>query len=609
MNNGNKERKKLRHGALSFAISAAVIAVVILLNVAATALCSGNLWYIDISPVSYYNNHNLDVVEQECAMYTLMNETVNYLDQIIDEANARRGEGEEPVQVEIIFCADPDQLKNMEIMRYVYYTALNLQKEFPETIHVSYRDVWNNPSSVSEFCTTSYSKIYQTNVIISSDSEFRVCPVREFYTYDSDSSSSEPMAYNGQKWFVKQILDVTGAASPICCLTTNHGEPFADLDLADRENWTEYRVFLDAIEDAGYEIRYLDLEKEEIPENCRLIITFDPQKDFASSFQSSEVKESETIRLNDFLAKSYSFMVFVDASTPDLPNLEEYLELWGIEFMRGEGQNPSGETVTGAYQVADSTHSLAGSGETFYAQYVPGRGLGNTILTDIISSSTMPKIYFDNAMPINRDYSSYYDTVYIDADTSSGSEAFTLGYYESNYRSYSIFDMLHVGSKDALPEYTLVNQDGEALTDENGNPIGGVLNGGAYPVMTISREATVVTEGQGYTAVTQNAYVCAVGSTAFVSDRILDTSAYGNIDVLLATLRYIGKEVNPVGLNFLMLYEEAIDEAYHSETDESTGVTKTLSSITVTTVLLAVIPAVIVVGSGITVLVKRRVRR
>ncbi len=608
MNNGNKERKKLRRGALSFAIGAAVIAVVILLNVAATALCSGNLWYIDISPVSYYNNYNLDVVKQECAMYTLMDETVSYLDQIIDDANARQGDGEEPVQVDIIFCADPDLLKSMEIMRYVYYTALNLQKEFPETIHVSYRDVWNNPSSVSEFCTTSYSKIYQTNVIVSSGSEFRVSPVREFYTYDSDSASNEPMAYNGQKWFVKQILDVTGAAAPICCLTTNHGEPFANLDLADRESWTEYRVFLNAIEDAGYEIRYLDLEKEEIPENCRLIITFDPQQDFVSSFQNDDVKESETVRLDNFLAKSYSFMVFVDASTPYLPNLEEYLEFWGIEFMHGEGKDPSGETVGGNYQISDPGHDLANGGESFYAQYVPGNGLGSTVLSDIISSSTMPKIYFDNAMPINRNYSSYYDTKYIDADETTGSEAFTLGYYESNYRSRSIFDMLRVGSKDTLPEYTLV-KDGAPLTDADGNPIGGVLSGGAYPIMTISREFTTVTEGQGYTAVTQNSYVCAVGSTSFASDTVLDTSAYGNIDVLLATLRYIGKEVNPVGLGFLMLYEEEIDAQYHSTVNDQTGEETPLPSITATAVVLAVVPALAVIGVGVTVLVKRRVRR
>ncbi len=606
MKNGTERQSKLRRGTASLALTAGVVAVVLLLNIAATALCSGFLWYIDLSPESYYNIYIGDTEEKSGTMYTLMDETVNYLDQIIEDANAKRAK-DDPVRVEIIFCADPDLLRGMEQMRYVYLTALNLQKQFPDTIQVSYRDVWNNPSSVGEFCTTSYTKIYQTDVIVTSGSEFRVNPVRSFYAYDSDAAQAVPAAYNGQKWFVKQILDVTGAEAPICCLTTNHGEPFAGLDLSRRDTWGEYRVFMNAIEDAGYELRFLNLETDEIPENCRLIITFDPQKDFASSFQDTSVKESETVRLDKFLDKAYSFMVFVDASTPHLPNLEGYLERWGIEFMREKGKNEAGETVMGSYQVSDPAHDLANGGTSFYAQYVPGNGLGNAILSDIISSATTPKIYFDNAMPINIRYSSIYETKYVDADAATGAEAFSFGYYDGNQSPRNIFNMLCAGTSETPAEYAVM-KDGKVLTDEAGNPLVGALTEGAYPIMTISRESRTVEEGQGYTAVNQSSYVCAVGSTSFASDSILDTTAYGNIDVLLATLRYIGKEVNPVGLSFLTLYDDAIDEELYSVFDESTGKAQTHPSIVTATVVLTVLPAVIVAGAAVFVLVRRKVR-
>ena len=600
MNHENGWRQKLRHGSISFGLTAAVLAAVILLNVAMTALCSGNLWYIDLSPESSYNIYIGDTEEKKASMYTLMDETVSYMDYIIDEANKNR---EEPVEVEIIFCMDPDLLKSLEMMRYVYYTALNLQKQFPETIKVTYRDVWNNPSSVDMYRSTSYSNIYQTNVIIASGSEFRVTTMRAFYTYDSESGSDVPVGYNGQKWFVKQILDVTGADAPICCLTTNHGEPFADLKLSERDKWPEYREFMNVIEGAGYEIRFLDLSKDEIPENCRLIITFDPQKDFASTYQDPTVKESETVRLDAFLEKAYSFMVFVDADTPELPNLEEYLEFWGIELMHKEGQNESGETVTGNYKVADPAHGLSAGGESFVGQYVPGHGLGYAVLTDILSSATAPKIYFDNATAIT--YSDYFDNRYVVADEMTGAAPYTFGYYEGNGSVRSVYDMFTAGSKDSLAQYSVVS-GGKALKDEEGTPLGG---SDVLRLMTIARESRTVAEGQGYTNVDQSSYVCAVGSTAFATDAVLGTTAYGNTDALLATLRYIGKEVNPVGLSFVHLYSAAMDSESYQITDPTTNVTEVQPSIITTAVMLAVIPAVIMLSVGTVILVRRKVRR
>ncbi len=601
MKNGNEWRKKFRFGGPSFALTAAVIVAVILLNVAATALCSANLWYIDLSPESYYNIYIGDTEQKAGTMYTLMDGTVTLLDQIFESLDEREGiqKGDKPEKVEIIFCAEPDQLTGMETMRYVYYTALNLQKQYGDRVNVSYRDVWSNPSSVDMYRTTAYTNIYQTSVIIAYGPEFRVCSVREFYTYDTDTSTSVPAAYNGQKWFVKQILDVTGAQAPICCLTTNHGEPFADLKLEERDKWTEYSTFLDIIEGAGYDIQYLDLEKDAIPEDCRLIITFDPQTDFRSAYDDVNVKESETVKLDKFLDQSYSYMVFVDADTPELPNLEEYLEFWGIELMRGEGQDQSGNTVTGNYQVSDPAHGLSSGGKSFTAQYVSGTGLGTTILTDLISSSVMPDIYFDNAMPIQ--YAPNYETKYIEADDTAGTDAFVFGYYESNSVVRSIFDMFYAGTDDSRADWTLV-KDGQALTDEDGTPIGG---SDIFRLMTISYESRKVMEGQGYTSINQSSYVCAVGSTAFVTNAVLDTTAYGNTDALLATLRYIGKEVNPVGLQFLTLYDAAMDEELHTSADSATGIR---SGIIVTTVFLAAIPAVAATATGVYVLVRRRLR-
>ena len=449
---GNGWERKLRRGSASLGLCILVLVAVLLLNIGMTALCTSQLWFIDLTPQStytvYLQNTNL---QKQSGLYTLMDETKNYLGYIIDEANKDR---EEPVKVDIIFCAEPDQLTKTDAMRYVYYTALALQKQFPNTIEVSWRDVWSNPSSVDMYRSTSYSTIYPTNVIVASGTEFRISTARSFYTYDSESSSDVPVGYNGQKQFVKQILDVTGAEAPICCLTTNHGEPFAGLDLNDRANWPEYGEFMNVIEGAGYEIQFLDLANDEIPENCRLILTFDPQTDFVSAFGNENVTLSETKKLDAFLDKAYSFMVFMDADTPYLPNLEEYLTFWGIEYQRANGQNEADQTVKGNYVIQDAAHALDGVGNTFIAQYPVGRGIGAASMSDIIGSGSEPKVIFGNAIPIA--YASTYDRGYVMADEENGIPAYTYAFSSRDGWNRMIYDVFRTGTAESPANYSVM---------------------------------------------------------------------------------------------------------------------------------------------------------
>ena len=600
---GNGWERKLRHGSASLGLCIIVLVAVLLLNVGMTALCTSQFWFIDLTPQSTYTVYQeYNNLQKQSGLYTLMDETVNYLDIIIRNVNEGR---EEPVKVDIIFCAEPDLLTKNEAMRYVYYTALAMQKKFPDTLKVSWRDVWSNPSSVDMYRSTSYSNIYPSNVIVASGTEFRISSARSFYTYDSESSTEVPIGYNGQKQFVKQILDVTGAEAPICCLTINHGEPFADLDLNDRANWAEYGEFMNVIEGAGYEIRFLDLEKDEIPENCRLILTFDPQKDFVSPFGNENVKTSEAKKLDAFLDKAYSFMVFMDADTPHLPNLEEYLELWGIQYQRTNGQLSVDDTtpVKGNYVIQDSSHALDGVGDTFIAQYPVGNGIGAAAMSDIISAGMEPKVIFGNAIPIV--YSPTYDIGYVMADKENGVPAYTYAYESRDGWNRMVYDVFRAGTTEAKANFS-VQANGQQLVDEDGDPIVGT---GVFNVMTISAERRTVGEGMGYTSVNQPSFVCAVGSTEIVSDDLLKSTSYGNTDALLSILRYVGREVNPVGLSFLTLYDMQIAQSQYMVTDATTGVQAIAPGIITATVILTVLPALTMTIAGVVVLVRRKTRR
>ncbi len=563
--------KKWRHGSISLALTAGVLAGVLLINLLVGLLFSDRLWHIDLTSEG---------------MYTLKEETLHVLDETLTAVNAERSE-DDPVEVDIIFCADPDMLRANDRMRYVYYTALQMQKQFPNSIRVSTQDVWSNPSSVDAYRTNSYSSIYQSNVIVASGSEFRIYTQKSFYTYDTDTAANaDPWAYNGEKMFLSGIIAVTRAESPICALTVNHGEPFAT-----EEGKAEYSAFLEVIEGAGYDTVFLDLEKEAIPEDCRLIITLDPKTDFASAFGNESVSVSETSKLEAYLAAHNSYMVLADADTPRLTNLEEFLEEWGITFNRYQSTDAEGNRLNGNYELVDVKNALNADGTRLIGQY-ESEALGGSLTKNMRENGASPKVVFGNALSIS--YSKTYDTSYQMEDEENGTGAFTYGHYYRNESSRSIYDVFRTGTE-AL---AYAEVDGNRLTDGEGNPILTAYNAQEpFRLMTLTRQSQTVGEGQGYTTVELASYVCAVGSVEFASNAVLNSNAYGNTDILLATLRQIGREIEPVGVLFKSLYEDEIDAEQNTEAGK-----------TAWTVVLMLAPALVLTVTGTVVLIKRRTR-
>ena len=114
-------------------------------------------------------------------------------------------------------------------------------------------------------------------------------------------------------------------------------------------------------------------------------------------------------------------------------------------------------------------------------------------------------------------------------------------------------------------------------------------------LMTISKEDRGTTEQGDYTLLDQSSYVIACGSTEFASEKLLQSSAYGNNAFLEYTLRTVGGEPVPVGLSPKPFGDTSID-------------TVTTAEATQYTIVLALVPAVLAIGSGIFVLVRRKHR-
>lgn len=538
MNKGSFLRsRKFRHGSVAAILTACVIAVVVILNVIFSALSQKYMWYTDMT------------TEQ---LYTLSDAAIELMDTSFKTVSEQRGED---IKVEIIFCDEKDNLMEETTQRYVLETALELQAEFPDIIDVKYIDVWTNPSAVDKYRANDHSKIYSTNVIVTSGTEFRVYALNAFYVF-SDSDSTTPWSYNGEKKLASGILACIQAESPIACFTMNHGEALPDSSL------------LDLFVDAGYIVDDIDLATEEIPADCRMLVTFDPKADFLVKDKVSDI--SEIAKLDAYLDATNAYMVFADPQTPVLPNLEEYLEEWGIVFDRTVDM--AGDSYS--YTIKDTSQALTTDGYTIIGDYSIG-GLGASITTDMRSVGNPPKVIFKNAMSLSY-AKNYAPTQYVDENAEEGdtSNNFWYGAYYSNGVSRSIYDVFQTSAS--------------AQAYANGEVVESATDLEPFKLMTITRESRMVDNTNA-----DYSYVLACGSTEFASEDLLESAVYGNTDVLLSALRSMGKELVIVGL----------DHKPFASTDIETITTAQANQYTV---VLTVIPAVVIFGLGIFVMVRRK---
>jgi hypothetical protein len=328
------------------------------------------------------------------------------------------------------------------------------------------------------------------------------------------------------------IMSVTRVESPICCLTTNHGETLFDDDGNVKDI---YSTFISLIESAGYTVQLLDLEKEEIPEECRMIVTFDPQQDYRAFGELSEGERSEIEKLDKYLDSSNSFFYICNPDTPVLKNLEEYLEEWGVTVSRDEKNNN--------YVIEDQVNCMdGGTGSVVLGNYATA-GLGATLTEDMRKSAYPAKVIFGNSTAITPadNYIKRFSTA---TDDTPAYEYY--GYYKNGI------------SRTMLDIFTTYNT---ATAFAGGEQYEIATDSHLFKLMTITHEPKQVQE-TNLTAVTQSSYVLALGSTEFLSNEVLDSTAYGNTDVILSALRNTSNETVATNLTLKGIYVYEVADVF-----------------------------------------------
>ncbi len=562
----NKSPKRLR------IITVAVIIALIALNAFISVMTDADLWYIDLTLPRYKNTDSGLYTLSDACRELIGNDSI----PLIEKVNRERAErGEDPIKLNIIFCADKDHIEGDPMMRYVNMTARALEKEYPAAIDVRYVNIVKNPSAVQKFKTTSASTIYNSDVIVEFGSEYLIQKISSFY-YQDDGASS-PWAYIGEQRLSAMILSLTQAESPICAITTNHGESLFD----EKGNVKgEYSSFIKLIGGAGYDIVYLDLEKDDIPENCRMMICFDPGTDFLAYGSLGEGSVSEIDKLDRYLEGSNSFFYICNRGTPELKNLEEYLTEWGIEVMRADNASGLAEN----YIIRDSINcNDAGRGDVVVGGYGE-KGLSDSITGSMQSQSYPPKVIFGRPTSIKNSES--YVKTYVDEDPANGiDEAYSYYSYYRNGVSRIMFDVF--STYDTASAYA-GDDVVEIATEFN-----------LFKLMTVTKESRIIQE-TNYTSIDRSSYVLSLASTDFLKNDVLDSSAYGNTDVLLSALRRSGVEAVPANIRLKAFYVYDIGDVMPQEEYASMQNAWLIS--------LVAIPAVTAAVACAFVVIRRRLR-
>ena len=500
--------RKLRLGAVSLSIALLVIAAIIILNVAFTALAYKFSLYTPLS-----GNITYDITDA----------CIDYIENTVIPKIP-----EEKV-VKIYFCDSEKQIEADDDLKNILASARKIESAFEGKIKVDFLNAWENPKIARKYGITS-----STDVAIVYEERCEVIHKADFFLWNTKTQIAT--AYNGEKRFAAGLLKAVRESNPMCYITINHGELLEDYEL------------LYMLADAGYNYTYLDLMSYDIPDDCRLLVTFDPRQDLTKNDSISGI--SETQKLEAYLSGGGNLWFFASADTflsGSLENFETILKEYGVEFFHSE----NGDGIEECIQIKDTNHSTSIDGYTIFSKVAE-----NSVASDTLGDAKT-NVIFGGA------------TAIVPAE----------GFAQNTDGSFVSAD----GKTQLSP--LLVTYDG-AEGWANGKIIKKSTKDDPFTLMSLS--TSVCENGKIST-------VMACASTLFAGGEALQSASYGNSTVLSLVSKRAGNTDAPTSLV--------------AKTFPTTEMrTLTVKNATIITIVSAAIPTIVLTVCATVILVKRKNR-
>lgn len=451
--------KKLKYGSFAVVFIAVTVALVIALNLIVSFLDRKYDWRFDLT---------------ENQLYSLSEATDETLKTAL-------GDKYSDFDITITFCAARDLFEyydtaNNEINKY-YSSVRDIAEEYAQLydgtdgrgkVTVRYVDITRDPAEANRLKQQAQlTTINWNNIIIQNTSNteyYRVLGFDACYFRDEDTNNL--YAFQAENKITAAIIQCVSAEKITVAFTTGHGESHGSR-------------LEELFQLSTMNVVAIDLDNQDIPPEVKIIVISDPKYDFTYG---------AIHKLTRFMADKgtyNSLMVFVNADTPDLPNLRDYLQSWDLDYLPNH-------KITDENASLKQTDSIA----TLVGTYVSGEN-GNTAGYSICRTAAEAglKSVFPNATALNP----------------------KLGGYGAGTASVSVYS-----SSDSIATYH--DDEGKEVTEK-----------GSFPLLAISVEHTYGNDSFNYNS-NKYQYVMLCGSTEFASNEFLKNS-YGNESIMYAVNR------------------------------------------------------------------------
>lgn len=443
-------------GTSSAVTTAIVLALVVFVNIIIYTLSS-------VFPLYVYSPEEMDFSISE-ATDALFGDAIN---------GAR--------EVTVTFCSYEDVVENHDTGSFVLDTARQFAERYPQLIKLRFINVYTKLDSEGNSVAEELEKykeadpnvkISPSSVIFSAETNFRILTdyytsagYADFYTLDDELSIT---SYNGEEVFAASVMwalrprDAQGKAY----FTRGHGE-------------TANAVMQTVLNSAGYEVTSLDLRKNDVPEDCQLLVISNPLADFERGAEGTSLI-TEYDRLKSYSKRGGNFMVIMNYYSKPLPVLESFLAEFGIKYRTDDEGNRA--------VIRDTSNAITVDGFTLVAEYADGEiptemkntitertgNNGNVILKEVValelSGNAQPILVSSPSSELQvagktvDDGGSYVISAYSTAKNDSAEDAKLFFSFDGNIAApyaivtngysnrdflYSLFDELY--GKDGMP--------------------------------------------------------------------------------------------------------------------------------------------------------------
>lgn len=369
MNTVKKSKKNLKFSSIAAILSAILIIITILINVAISFFDV----QIDMTP----NN-----------MYSMSSKTKDYLNSLEKD-------------VDIYFTMEMDDLKNdqdaLEVLSLI--TLLEQYDKFDKINLIDF-NINENPDMINEINPDGMFNLNEGDIIVKCGDIRKKVNASEMYLYGYDDSGvTVDATFNGEKLISGAIKAVAENKSPSVYFLTGHGEKSLS---------KYYTNFEKQLENVGYKVGELNLSTEKsVPQDAVIIISAAPKTDITTD---------EMEMLNDFMDNggNLSLLMSPNQSDEDYANLLEIMHQYciGMDYNiiteTDSSRKANNDESTILVELVDIREQQSNQGSSGMEDLISGNlNLSNENLTDLTSEliDTMEGIY--PYMPASRSFFDY----------------------------------------------------------------------------------------------------------------------------------------------------------------------------------------------------------